>query len=389
MNIRNEESFSEQYAIISYSHADTETVKAELSVFDRHSICYWYDERMTGGSGFDTQFRDILDNDNCKGIIFFVSSPFLLSEPCAEEMKYFKEKYGLGKSGKFCLFVMADGYPYSDADAIYDCLDQYAHEREDADIRKKLRRADDHINTFLELNRGGKEIFATIGNKNGYIKTYCEEGQLFFDAGILFGHKQIENETFGFFPQKQTRRSGASETEKRSEKCYADAEPAYYAPVEWIVIKDSDTEQTLLSKELLFAVDYLSLKHPFKETAETVEEQIGKLFLKYFIPGDDGEKQIKNVRFLSEAELSALLRRYQRDAKKRQEILLPEATYYAQVSRRKNTFAFWLAGDTNDARRVDAATEALAHQEAIGVELYYVRIVLEVEKTNAQEEADA
>lgn len=382
MNIKNEESFSEQYAIISYSHADADTVRSELNLFDKNSICYWFDERMTGGKGYDTQFFEILDNKNCKGIVFFVSDPFLLSDPCAKEMEYFKEKYGVGNSDKFCLFVMPKNYPYDDADKIYEKVDKYVVESNDAEIRKKLRFLNGHIELFLDLNRGGKEIYATLGNENDYIGTYCQEGQLFYDAGIIFGHKQVSNETFGYFPQRQTRRAGASDIEKISEERNADKDPAYYAPVEWLVIKDNDESQTLLSKELLFAIDYLSLKHPFKQTEKRIEEQIKESFLRFFKQNEGDKRKIKQVRFLSEVELQALLRRNQRDIKKKNEVLLPEPTYFAQISSRRNTFSFWLAGDMNDARRIDVATEGFSKQKA-GVELYYVRIVLDVEKTKS------
>jgi len=379
MNIKTEESSSEQYAIISYSHADTEKVKFELQMFDKSGICYWFDERMTGGKEYDKQFFEILDNENCKGIIFFVNDEFLLSEPCAGEMEHFHEKYGAGNNDKFCLFVLPDGYPYKNADEIYDKVDKYVVEKNDVETRKKLRYLDGHIDLFLQLNPEGKKIFATLGNKNNYISTYCEEGQLFYNAGIIFGHKQLSNVSFGYFPQKQSRRAGALDIEKTGMERNADKEIAYYLPVEWIVIKNPEQSQTLLSKDLLFAVDYLSLKYSYIRTDKTIEEQIRECFFKYFRQEDD-KRKIKTVRFLKESELEVLLlKKSQKDIKEKREILLPEPTYFAQISNRKNVPAFWLAGDINDARRVDAATESLSDQKA-GVELYYVRIVIEVEK---------
>jgi len=378
MNIKNEESFSEQYAIISYSHEDAEVVNSELKIFDKSAICYWFDERMMGGKGYDTQFFDILDNKNCKGIIFFVSDSFLLSEPCANEMEYFLKNYGIGNPDKFSLFILPNGYPYKDADAIFERIYEYVAKKNDAEVMKKLIYVKGHVDLFLALNRNGKEIFATLGNTNNYISTYCEEGQLFYNTGIIFGHKQVSNDFFGYFPQRQSRRAGASDIEKTSEERNADKELAYYALLEWLVIRDTEESQTLLSRELLFTVDYLSLKYPYKQTDKTVEEQIKDYFLKYFRQGDD-KRKIKTIRFLTEGELRVLLGRCQQDVNKKREVLLPEATYFAQISSRKDAHAFWLAGDINDARRVDAATESLSEQKA-GVELYYVRIVVEVEK---------
>jgi len=378
MNIKSKESFSEQYAIISYSHEDAEVVNSELMTFDNNSICYWFDKSMTGGKAYDTQFFEILDNKNCKGIIFFVSDAFLLSEPCAGEMKHFKDIYGIENPDKFCLFVLPEGYPYEDAGAILAKITQYV--KNDPVKIEKLLDVKDHVRLFLELNRNGKEIFAMLGNTKNYIGTYCEEGQLFYNAGIIFGHKQVSNIFLGYFPQKpkESKRSSALDIEKTGAERNADNELALYAPLEWLVIRDAEKSQTLLSKELLFSVDYLSLKYPNKKTDKEIGEQIKEYFLKYFRhDGDIGE--IKTVRFLLENELSVLLVKSQRNLNKLREILLPEATYFAQISNRKDTPAFWLAGDMNDAKRVDAATESLSEEKA-GVELYYVRIVIEVEK---------
>lgn len=101
--------------------------------------------------------------------------------------------------------------------------------------------------------------------------------------------------------------------------------------------------------------------------------------MRHFVYDNDARK-IDSIRFLSEVELQILLKRHQRDAQKRQEILSPEATYFAQISNRNNVYAFWLAGDLDDARRVDSSAECLSPREA-GAELYYIRVVLELSKT--------
>ncbi|GBU29667.1 hypothetical protein R84B8_03240 [Treponema sp. R8-4-B8] len=374
MRITNEQGFSEKYAIISYSHADSEKVKHELKMFDDNGICYWFDESMTAGTeGYDKQFCKMLDNQNCKGIIYFVSDAFLLSEPCAKEMEYFKKNYGIGNPEKFCLFILPAGYPYSDADMIYDKVDKYVVEKNDAEIRKMLRHLNSHIDLFLDLNQHGTVLYATLGNVNNYISTYCEKGQTFYNADIISGY-EYSYDTFGTFPQIETKENDLKKIEFRD----ADKKPALYKPVEWLVFGNN----ILLSKKLLFAVDYLSLKYPLDKNNcnnnKTITEQIKDKFDKYFRQGDD-KRKINKVRFLSEYELQTLLMGARGDIKKRREILLPDPTYFAQISNRKDVQAFWLAGDINDARRVDVATESLSCQEA-GVELYYVRIVIEVEK---------
>jgi len=376
MNIKTKESSLEQYAIISYSHADTEKVKSELQMFDENGICYWFDESMIKGKGYDTQYFEILDNENCKGIIFFISDNFLLSKPCANEMKYFQKNYGVDNPNKFCLFVLPDGgYPCEDAGVILAKITQYV--KNDPVNIEKLLDVKEHVSLFLELNRGGHELYETLGNANNYICTNCEEGQLFYNAGIIFGHKHVSNVFWGYFPQKQqTKRANVSDIEKTYVERNLDKEHAFYAPVEWLVIGDAGKSQTLLSKELLFAVDYLSLKYPYIKTDKTIEEQIKEYFLKYF-QQDEDKRKIKKIRFLSAGnDWTILLHRYKKMNKLR-ELLLPEPTYFAQLSNRKNVPSFWLAGDMDGAKRFDAATESFS--EDAGVELYYIRIVVELE----------
>ena len=371
MNIKNEESSVAHYAIISYSHADADAVKSELDIFEENGVCYWYDNRMTGGMCYDTKFNEMLDKDNCKGIVFFVSDSFLLSDNCVKEMSYFKDKYGVDNPKKFCLVILPKGYPYKNADAIRKKVDQYVLEKNDAKISKQLEHLDDHIKLFLELNKDGKLINAFMNNADGHgIDWCCEEGQLFYNAEVI---SQLSSEKFGSFPQEQTTETDESYIKENCAMRETDKKPADYAPVDWFVIKNN----ILLSKKLLFAVDYLGLKYPFKKNDKTLEEQIRDRFFKHFRSEYDKTK-IK-VRFLFEKELNALLRRTIGDPEKRREVLLPKPTFFAQISNRKEEYAFWLAGDINDAQWVDAATGCLSEQKA-GVEPHYVRVVIEIEK---------
>ena len=221
-----------------------------------------------------------------------------------------------------------------------------------------------------------------MGNIKNYIETYCEEGQIFHDAEILFGHMQTDDIKFGYFPQTQNR-IGTSDIEKRGVRRDLDKQTAYYSEVEWLVISDSDSSATLLSKDLLFSVDYLNFKYPLKPCDKNMSERIKELFFKHIVYDENEKWKITNARFLSESELNILLARSQKDPKKKIEnkckILLPKATFFSQVSSRTNVSAFWLAGDMENARRVDTWKEGFSDIET-GVETYYVRLVVDITK---------
>lgn len=408
MNINNTESLSERYAVISYSHDDAAAVKAEMERFDARDICYWFDEHMVGGRSYVDEFRGKLDNENCGGCIFFISESFLLSPNCAAEVEYFLNKYGVNNSGKFCFFVLPEHFAAAAGDTnVVDKLGKFSAAVEDyarkapgsghsdEELSKLVKK---HVELFLTASSNGTSLFGVLGDGNGYIEKYTKEGQTFYDAAIIYGHKRVSDVRFGFFPQDENQKYGEerfncpkeNETDEgdRKEARNLDKKFAYYAPVDWLVVSDT----IFVSKKLLFAVDYLNLKHPITPSKETVAAHIDNEFSKYFRASRSNERPeytIKRVRFLKENELAALLRRAEHDPdnskrlQRKREILLPEPTYFAQITNRKNSYAFWLAGgDMNDARRVDSGTGRLSDQKA-GVELYYVRIVVEVEKTAA------
>ncbi|MCL2712903.1 MAG: putative Ig domain-containing protein, partial [Methanomassiliicoccaceae archaeon] len=181
---------SKQYAIVSYSHANTDAVVSELESYEKNGVRFWFDGQMTAGRGYDTQFNERLDKKKCKGIIFFISDQFLLSVPCAEEMRYFKEKYGVDNPDKFCLFVLPPEYPYDTVDKVYEKVERYVREKDDDSETQKLGYLNDHIDLYMDLTRNGKEKFVTLGNAEEYVKDSCEEGKLFDNAGIVSKKKR-------------------------------------------------------------------------------------------------------------------------------------------------------------------------------------------------------
>jgi hypothetical protein len=397
MNVNNEECSSERYAVISYSHDDVVAVKEEMERFDGRSICYWYDKDMVGGKSYEDEFRGKLDYRNCGGCIFFISESFLLSSNCAAEVEYFIEKYSVKNSDKFCFFVLPEHLAHIAGDTTVDKLKKFSEVVEDyakthpvsglsGEGQSKLIKK--HVELFLKASSDGKSLFGVLGNRNGYVENYVKKGQTFYNAAIIYGHQRISEIRFGFFPQGENMEVEHDENEGSghigmNEKRYLDKKPAYYAPVDWLVVSDT----ILLSKKLLFVVDYLNLKYPINPPGETVTAYIKREFLKYFDKHkvQNPEYTVKSVRFLEENELAKLLLSANNDPdsakrlQRKREILLPEPTYFAQLTNRKNSQAFWLAGDMKDARRVDSGTERLSENPA-GVELYYVRIALEVEK---------
>ena len=385
MKIKNDECVSEYYAVISYAHDDRAVVDAELSMYDRKSMCYWIDEEMQGGKSYREQFFNRLDDSNCKGIIFFITEAFLLSPNCIAEVDYFYKKYQFGNEKKFCFLVLPEHIQLDgshDKSENANILNQVISEFVKKNPKKSTKNLAKHIDSFLDISQNGQSLHGVLGRKD-YIEKYCSDGQTFEKAGILFGHKRISSLFYGYFPQKEKSKGyGATDIEKKKEERVLDKNFAYYAPVEWLVIKESDTSAVFLSKDLLWAIEYISLKYPLTFSYKTISEQIEKSFKEYFV--EEEMYKIKKVRFLHEEELKHLIMKMRsKDEKKRNEILLPEPTYFAKYTEKRDAYNYWLAGDMEDARRVDTGLEGLS-AEPVGVEMYYVRVVIEVEKMGGE-----
>jgi hypothetical protein len=273
-------------------------------------------------------------------------------------------------------------FPYSDGEMIYDAVVEYL-ERNNPDLMRGLVNLPRHIGHFLDLNGGGKSIYAVVGNTGNYIETACKEGQTFHDAEIIFGHTRTNEVKFGYFPQTQNR-TGSSEIEKRVVRRTLDKQIAYYSKVNWLIIADNDRSATLLSRDLLFSVDYLEMRHPLRPSGKSLSDRIREMFMEHFVTDDEEKWELTGVRFLRESELRIMLARSRKDVRNKDaakcRILLPKPTYFSQISDRSNNIAFWLAGDMENARHIDTWKGGGLSETYTGVESYYVRIVIEIVK---------
>jgi len=406
MNIKDEDAESDNYAIISYSHASKAAVKNELRAYDDKRICYWFDESMRRGESYETQFREKMDRTNCKGVIFFISERFLLSGPCGDEMRYYFEKYKnvTESPGKFCLFVLPQGFPHRSSEMKKKVEEYLKNSLEEKEKKEKI--LENNIDLYQKLSMEGKAIGVRLGDKNDLDKC-CESGEIFnrsSELSIMFGRTDIKKYSFGYFPQNRDKKAASSGIEKERVKRALDGAMAYYAKVDWIIVSEDERSATLLSKDLLFTIDYLNLKYPLKDSGEKISEIVKKKFISNFrCDGESWKLKEDSIRFLNESELITLTARAFRYPKEKQEVLLPNATYFSQMSNNVDAPKFWLAvgddKDMNNARRVDPYRAIKAarkkREEAkpgedqnihglsemeTSVERFYVRVVIDVNK---------
>ena len=80
----------EPYAFISYSHKDGVMVHEELWRLNNHGFHFWYDDGITAGDYWDQTVKEKICSDQCKVVVFFISTNSLCSESVRKEMDIVK-----------------------------------------------------------------------------------------------------------------------------------------------------------------------------------------------------------------------------------------------------------------------------------------------------------
>ena len=76
----------DKYMFISYAHLDQDQVYATLNLLYDKCLNFWYDKKLNAGDAWDEKVRDVIVNENCKGIILFMSKNSVKSAAVEKEL---------------------------------------------------------------------------------------------------------------------------------------------------------------------------------------------------------------------------------------------------------------------------------------------------------------
>lgn len=74
------------YAFCSYSHANSDTVRADMVELQRHNIPIWYDKELTVGEAWDDNALAMLRAPDCRAMLLYISPESISSPAVAREL---------------------------------------------------------------------------------------------------------------------------------------------------------------------------------------------------------------------------------------------------------------------------------------------------------------
>ncbi len=96
---------NQNFVFISYSHQDYKAVYCDLLEFYRAGLPYWYDMGLPAGEDWEAVVESKIRQENCTGVIFYMSENLFLSRSVNKEIAYTVSggEDGAGAKNYFCI----------------------------------------------------------------------------------------------------------------------------------------------------------------------------------------------------------------------------------------------------------------------------------------------
>lgn len=97
----------DKYFFICYSSKDFKSVYCDLIELYKHKVPFKYDERLTHGMGWQDQIAKGIGNENCAGVVFYLSKNVLSTGSVCEEIGITEKQ----EKGHFCVNLEGSTLP--------------------------------------------------------------------------------------------------------------------------------------------------------------------------------------------------------------------------------------------------------------------------------------
>ena len=103
---------NEKYLFVSYSHRDVDFVYEKLNKLYDMGLNFWYDREIGAGKSWSKVAEAAMLNENCIGIIYFLSCNSVLSEAISKEIEFAGKKQEMMGDGFLVIPIVIKGGSY-------------------------------------------------------------------------------------------------------------------------------------------------------------------------------------------------------------------------------------------------------------------------------------
>ncbi|MCM1306895.1 MAG: toll/interleukin-1 receptor domain-containing protein [Bacteroides sp.] len=167
------------YVFISYSHEDAQYVGKALTALNEYGADFWYDVKLKTGENWINKVEEVVENKNCRGILYFISANFLFSSACLKEFDMYKKLKEERKDFDVA-FVLLDEVKVDDLNTFLNNATRRLLDLHPKELNKILQNVNhfttsfdndsihqivsgDEIDGDLFINSIFKDVFATWG----------------------------------------------------------------------------------------------------------------------------------------------------------------------------------------------------------------------------------
>ena len=163
-----------RYFFVSYSHADKLSfVFPVLDTLFSKGVNFWYDKELSVGDKWNEEVEKIINDDNCKGAIIFISKNALISEAVFEEVKRINHRGNICKDFKIIPIVCEKNLPE-------DLIVEVSNKNKDFFYNQ----SDTFKELFLIDNAKSKRLWSNLKNAVQKIDDVAKENNLKVDWNV-------------------------------------------------------------------------------------------------------------------------------------------------------------------------------------------------------------
>lgn len=320
-----------RYVFISYSHKDRDIVFNYLHRLYEGGANYWYDAELNDGDVWNEEVESIIQSENCRGVIFFISENSLVSSAVFREFDLALKK--LGSTNDFEVLPVFIGYSEYKYALIALCETEFRN----------------NISSFVSIMKNGDRLYLCLSDDDSADRmlAFCANN------GATSNLRQIEMRGTNYI-----RRDG-EKLREYSLGTYPHGDGEKQLPIVWEMFRRDKNLLYFVSKYCLDFVDY-----------SAIEDIDAEKF------GLDGDESVVSLCLIKKSLIDTY------------GDLIGEAvpTDYADSRRSQSFRAFWVRGNDGELLLYNSANRPLNgyinyenNQFAAGVRLV---LVLDDDKIN-------